>query len=245
MEAVILAAGLGSRLRHHTRETSKCLLEVGGISILARMTDLILAAGVNKIHIVVGHAADKVVAAVRNRRVEYIFNPYYASSNAVVSMALALPYITGDFFSLPCDLLFDAPVLDAFLSRREGIVMAVDRSMPYSEAASKVTLRGEQIVRVGKQIPAAETDGEICGMQAYYGKAGAKFCAFVMANVRAGRRQLYNSDVVDGMIGEGAAPVFAADITGLKWCEVDDECDLLRARGVFGGYSGAARAQSR
>lgn len=242
MEAVILAAGLGSRLKHHTRETSKCLLAVGGISILARMTDLILAAGVKKIHVVVGHAADKVAATIRGRHVSYIFNPDYASSNAIVSMALALPYVSGDFFSLPCDLLFDAAVLDAFLARRDGIVMAVDRSAPYSEAASKVTLNGERIVRVGKHIPASATDGEILGMQAHYGKAGDKFRGYVMANVRAGRRQLYNSDVIDGMIDEDAAPVFAADITGLRWCEVDDERGLLTARGMFGDGYGAARA---
>jgi len=242
VEAVILAAGLGSRLKHHTRETSKCLLEVGGISIFARMTDLILAAGVEKIHVVVGHAADKVTAAVRNRRVSYVFNPYYASSNAVVSMALALPHVSGDFFSLPCDLLFDAAVLDILLSRREGIVLAVDRSMPYSKAASKVTLRGGRIARVGKYIPPAETDGEITGMQAHYGAAGDIFRAIVMDYVRAGRRQLNNTDVGDAISRETAAPVFAADITGQKWCKVDDEHDLLRARGLFGSGYGTARA---
>jgi choline kinase len=241
MEAIITAAGKGSRLKVQTRETSKCLLEVGGITIFERMVDLLLAAGVDKIHVVVGHAADKVAAAVRNRRVDYIFNRYYASTNAVVSMALALPYVAGDFFSLPCDLLFDAAVLDAFLARREGIVMAVDRSRPYDAAASKVQLCGERIVWAGKQILAAATVAEATGMYAYYGEAAARLQSSVLANVRAGRRQMFICEVIGDMIRDNVAPVFAADITGLRWCEVDDECDLLRARGMFGGYPAAGR----
>lgn len=242
MEAIIPAAGLGSRLKHHTREKSKCLLEVGRSTIFERMVDLILAAGVEKIHVVVGHAAPEVVATVRDPRVRYILNPRYATSNIVVSMALVLPFVKGDFFVLPCDLLFDPSVLDKFLARREDVVMAVDRSMPYSEAATKVTLRGDRVIRTGKDIPVAETDGETSGMYAYYGGAAAKFREAVFSHVKAGRQQLFNCDVIDSMIRAKDAPVFMADITGLKWCEVDDEHDLLRARRMFAEPESAAAA---
>lgn len=233
MEAIILAAGLGSRLNEYTRDTSKCLLSVGGETILHHMTRILLEEGLGKIYVVVGHAADKVINAVQHAKIQYVFNPHYATSNSIVSMACALPFIKGDFISLPCDLVFGADLLKAFLDKKGNIVMAVDRSTPYSISATKVSLKGETIVRVSKNLQPGENDGEITGMQALYGEAAKKYKEQVLKHISLGHTQWLNSDVVNDMIETNFTRVIMADITGYTWCEVDTEQDLLRARLIF------------
>jgi choline kinase len=234
MEAIILAAGLGSRLNAYTRETSKCLLEIGGQSILQRMVNILLDMEITKIYIVVGHAAVKVINAVHDLRVQYIVNDRYATTNSIVSMACVLPFINGPFLSLPCDLLFEPALLERFLEKKSGIVMAVDQDSPFSASATKVSLMGETIVKVSKRLEQFETDGEITGMQAFYGEAVDIYKKSVFRHVSQGNTHWLNSDVINDMIINSAHQVTMADITGYSWCEVDNEEDLYRARRIFG-----------
>ena len=239
MEGIILAAGLGSRLNAYTRETSKCLLEIGRESILQQMVRTLLEMGMTKVYIVVGHHAVKVMNALHDQRVQYIFNDRYATTNSIVSMNCVLPYIHGPFLSLPCDLLFEPALLERFLEKKSGIVMAVDRSSPFNASATKVSLRGETILKVSKHLGQLETDGEITGMQAFYGEAVELYKQKVLHHVTQGNTQWLNSDVINDMIISSACTVAMADITGYTWCEVDNEDDLHRARRMFGtqGYS--------
>ncbi len=233
MEAIILAAGLGSRLKEHTRDTSKCLLTVGGETILQRMTKILLAEGFDKIFIVVGHAADKVINSVHHDQIQYVFNPDYATSNSIVSMARVLPFIKGDFVSLPCDLVFEEALFKAFLSKKGDIVMAVDRSTPFSLSATKVSIKGDTIMRVSKTIQPYDNNGEITGMQALYGESVKLYKEHVFNHVALGHTQWLNSDVVNDLIVKNYSKVIMADITGFKWCEVDTEQDLINARSIF------------
>ena len=236
MEAIILAAGLGSRLNAYTRETSKCLLEIGGESIFQRMVNIILDMGISKIYTVVGYRAINVMNAVKDQRVQYIMNDRYATTNSIVSMACVLPNINGPFLSLPCDLLFEPDLFARFLEKKSGIVMAVDRSSPFSASATKVNLQGETIARVSKRLEPFETDGEITGMQAFYGEAVEHYKKNVCHHVTVGNTHWLNSDVIHDMITNSASQVTMADITGYTWCEVDNEDDLHRAIRIFGKH---------
>lgn len=112
--------------------------------------------------------------------------------------------------------------------------MAVDRSSPFSASATKVNLQGETIARVSKSLELLETDGEITGMQAFYGEAVELYKKSVFHHVSVGNTHWLNSDVIHDMITNSVCQVTMADITSYTWCEVDSEDDLHRARRIFG-----------
>lgn len=81
MKAIILAAGVGKRLAHAADARPKCLLRVGGQSLLDRMLAALDAAGVQEAVIVVGYRAERIRAEIGTRcasvEVRYVHNPRY------------------------------------------------------------------------------------------------------------------------------------------------------------------------
>lgn len=81
MKAILLAAGVARRLAPLTDHTHKCLLPVGGRSLLDRMLDTLAGCGVTETVIVVGHCQDQVRAAAgagrAAMRIRYVENPEY------------------------------------------------------------------------------------------------------------------------------------------------------------------------
>lgn len=66
MDAMILAAGLGTRLRPLTNHTPKALVEVAGVPMLERVARRLLAAGADRIVVNVAHLGEKVEGYVRS-----------------------------------------------------------------------------------------------------------------------------------------------------------------------------------
>ena len=110
MKAVILAAGIASRLRPLTEHTPKCLLEVAGRPILRRLLDHLAALRVDEAVIVLGYLGHMIRDAVTTWRVPigvtFIDNAEYASTNNGYSTLLAAPAVGGQAF-----LLLDADIV--------------------------------------------------------------------------------------------------------------------------------------
>src|SRR5262245_47042961 len=98
-EAVILAAGTGSRLRPLTLDTPKCLLDVGGRTLLSRQLERIAAAGIQRAVIVTGYLADRVEEHLQRHpaqiEVALAPNPEYATTGNCMSVLAARPQVTG------------------------------------------------------------------------------------------------------------------------------------------------------
>src|SRR5690349_3152556 len=112
MKAVILAAGIASRLRPLTDNTPKCLLKVGGKTILGITLDNILANNISEIIIVTGyleHQIRKFISAnYPEIKVKYIFNDVYASTNNIYSLWLTKESVLNeDMLMMDSDIVFD------------------------------------------------------------------------------------------------------------------------------------------
>src|SRR5262245_26127806 len=98
-QAVILAAGTGTRLRPLTLDTPKCLLDVGGQTILSRQLANIEAAGMERCVIVTGYLADRLEEHLHRfpPRIEVALapNPDYATTGNCMSVLAARPQVTG------------------------------------------------------------------------------------------------------------------------------------------------------
>jgi choline kinase len=233
--AVILAAGVGSRLRPLTDDRPKALVGVNGHSILKRAVDALEAKGVTKLVIATGYREDALRRALSDAPfdIEYVQNPRYESTQNSVSLALCESAVGGAaFYRLDGDVVFDAEVLARLDGVDAPLVAAVDPSRTLDAEAMKVRIEQGRIVEFGKGIPLAGSAGESIGIERISAEASPLLFAGLNAAIRRGETSLYYEDVYSRLIADGLV-VKAADVTGLPWCEIDCEEDLTNAARLF------------
>jgi L-glutamine-phosphate cytidylyltransferase len=98
-KAVIVAAGISSRLYPLTLETPKCLIEINSVALLKRSVLQLRKNGIDQIAVVVGFHRQKVMDAMKDiPRVYFIFNPFFKETNNLASLGLARSFIEKDSF---------------------------------------------------------------------------------------------------------------------------------------------------
>ncbi len=117
MRAIILAAGKGSRLNGSTEETPKCLVKVGGVTLIDRQIAVLQDAGIDDITVVVGCQSERVKRTC-GHGISYVENTRYAQTNSLYSLWMARALLYEGFVVLNCDVLFHPALLDDLLSAR-------------------------------------------------------------------------------------------------------------------------------
>ena len=132
MQAVILAAGMGKRLKELTQNNTKCMVKVNGVSLIDRMLHQIEKKNLSRIVIVVGYEADKLKKYIKTlgitTPIEYIDNPIYDKTNNIYSLSLASDYLVKeDTLLFESDLIFEDSVLDVLLEDPRDTLALVDK----------------------------------------------------------------------------------------------------------------------
>jgi choline kinase len=235
--AVILAAGVGSRLRPLTDDRPKALVSVGGHTILARAIDALVDVGVDRVVIATGYREDAIASTLAKAPIEVVFcpNPEYETTQNSVSLALCRGALEGHaFFRLDGDVLFDHEILSRLSAVDAPLVAAVDRERMLDAEAMKVRLQegGLRVAAFGKGIPLADSGGESIGIEHVTAAASAVLFDGLDRARRLGETHLYYEDVYSRLIDDGLE-VGVADVSGLRWCEVDSAEDLAYAARLF------------
>ncbi len=114
--AVILAAGMGTRLKSVFSDRPKGFVEIGGEGLIARSIRLLKARGIRRIVIVSGHMGSAYEALARETQgVEVVENSEFATTGSMASLACALGHVEEDFLLLESDLFYEERALDALL----------------------------------------------------------------------------------------------------------------------------------
>lgn len=236
--AVILVAGIGSRLRPITDDRPKALVDLGGETILARAVRLLVSYGVRKIVLATGYREDAVKTAMQGVSapvsVEYCRNPEFDRTQNSVSLALCRAAVGTDaFFKLDGDVVFQRQVLDRLDASSAALSVAVDAGRMLDAEAMKVTLSkaaATQISAFGKGIPLSQSAGESIGIERISSSFSASLFNALDAAIAAGDTGLYYEDVYSRLIAAGSLQAEAVPVADLPWTEVDDFADLERAR---------------
>lgn len=234
MKAVILAAGLGSRIRGVTHGRPKCLLSVGERAILDVQLEGLYRSGITDIGIVVGYRAAEIVRHVSVRhpekveRLRVIANPRFASTNNMYSLWLAREWIgASGFVCVNGDVLCHPDLLAVARLAGGDLCLLVDPE--YREETTKVLIDGDRIVSLVKSLSREEASGTFANIAAFSPAGGRWLFEEAEASFRRGEWTLFFNDVIGRLAAKGVH-VGHRDTRGLAWSEVDDAADWAFAR---------------
>ena len=160
MRALILAAGTGSRMRPLTDETHKCCLPVAGKPLLTGQMDVLFSCGITDIVVITGYRRQEVML-LGGDRAAYLFNPFFASTNSIVSLWLAQHFFSDDILILNCDVVFDATLVQQFVSSERPISIAVCGNWSDDRGYKAEINSSGDVLRMGMKLsrPGAEYAG--------------------------------------------------------------------------------------
>jgi choline kinase len=234
MKAVILAAGLSTRLRRYAKDLPKTLLAFGPRTILDYQLDSLFETGIREVAIVVGYQKHRIVDhvarhhATRQQAITFIENPRFAETNNIYSLWLALEWVgESDFLALNADVLYHADILPPSLAAPEPVSVIIDPEFRYDPI--KVLIEGKRVTAMRKGIPPHESCGTYIGITRFSAAICPAFLAAMKSLVDDGQVNVFFNVAVERLIAQGV-PVGFTTTQGLPWTEVDDEADLRFAR---------------
>ena len=240
MKVIILSAGQGTRLLPLTADRPKCLIPVQGKTVLEWQIDELHRAGIDNITVVVGYNAPMVEALLADRygpgRVRTRCNADYASTDNLVSCWLVRDLMDEDFILLNGDTLFTGGIVERLLAAPAApVTVTVHCKAAYDADDMKVSLDGDRLLHVSKDIPLDQVHGESIGMILFRGEGPALF-RDGLENARSDRACNWRwfLSVIDQLAGSGVVRTCLTG--GLPWCEIDYPADLDVARQVMADY---------
>ncbi len=244
MKAIILSAGQGRRLLPYTASLPKCLVTVGGRTLLEWQLRSLHDCGVTQAVIVTGFMSEAVEIIIQQVNfpglaVRTLFNPFFGVADNLASLYLAADELRDGGVILNGDTLFESAVLNTVLRQAQAPVsVTIDRKPRYDDDDMKVQTDGLRLCAIGKTLPVQETDGESIGLLRL-SPDGAGLMKSAMESVLRetdGFRRWYLS-AVDRLAKNDHGAVGTVSIEGLGWCEVDCPADMARAEALVRGFS--------
>ena len=244
MNAIILAAGMSSRLRPVTNDKPKCMLKLFNETLLERQIKIFRNHNINDITIVTGYRSE--VIDISN--VNYVKNENYATTNINESLFCALEPSNGPVLVTYSDIVFEQKIIQQMLEITDGIRLAVDldwkkhyqnRTMHTLSEAENVLVENGRILQIRKNIPKSSQNqqiGEFLGimtLSSEHVKILLDRYSYLKNNHigtfhnSSSLSNAYVTDMLQEIINYGINinPVF----TQGRWCEIDTPEDLKNA----------------
>ena len=243
MQAIILAAGMGKRLKDLTKDATKCMVKVNGITLIERMLSQLDAFNMQRIILVVGYKAEALLEYIGNLNVktpiEYVQNRDYSTTNNIYSLYLARKHLLeDDTLLLESDLIFEDAVLKQlteypypslalvakYESWMDGTVVKIDKNNKIKEFITKKDFEFIDIPNYFKTVNMYKFSKSFS--QTHY-------VPFLEAYQNALGKNEYYEQVLKVIIHLEHPEIIALPLTGEQWYEIDDIQDLDIAESIF------------
>ena len=236
MKAIILAAGMASRLRPLTLTTPKSLLKVGERSLLQRSMDALIANGVTEFCIVTGYLHEMIEVFVKEQyadiiQVTYIYNKVYETTNNIYSLWLARPFAEGqEVLLLDSDLLYDPQIVTRVIATKAPNVLTLIKHDLGDEEMKVVTDARGNIKEISKTCNPADAAGESLGIE----KMGKEYTKALYRELEPMMNEEHLENVFYERAFERLIPqghtYQVLDVTELFSCELDTIEDFENAK---------------
>jgi L-glutamine-phosphate cytidylyltransferase len=242
--ALILAAGMGSRLAPLTDSTAKCMVALSGIPILERLIRTLSSYHFTRLVIVVGHESDSIQDYLGDHsgdiKISYITSPCYRTTNNIYSLWLARNIIDEPFVLIESDLVFNESLLEDMLKADR---IAISRQLPWMNGTT-VTLDGRTGISafcLGEMSHPDATHYKTVNIYSFSRTTWRAICKRLDSYVFARRTGDYYESVFAEMIADGSLALVPVLFEANSWYEVDTLADLAAAELLFPRYSATLR----
>jgi len=232
-QAVLLAAGTGTRLMPLTADRPKCMVEVAGRAIVDTLLDALSELGIEEIVVVTGYRADALESYLRERggfRWRFIHNDRYATTNNILSLQVANTAIKAPFLLVESDIYLSPGVLSPLAEEDQILVAPYTSEMDGTGITMGAEGQAEEMV-IRAHLARPDTLGEMHKTVNFYSFSEATWALYREALdrwVAEGRLDQYYEAVLAELINDGTVRMQGADVGPSGWAEVDDVQDLQR-----------------
>jgi choline kinase len=246
MKAVILAAGVGSRLAPLTDDRPKVLVEILGKSFLFRQLDHLTLAGIPSRDVVVvgGYCIDHLREALARGgyACTVVVNDRYEPWGNFYSLLVAEPALAGhDFLQLDGDVILDEQLLPRLIAAPGEALLAVDCRDELDDETMKVQLEreasppgdGDRVVAISKQLDPARCAGEYIGVTKLSATAARAVFAELAKFPAEGLTHEYYDHAYHRLTRSGGVPFGIVDVHDCAVIEIDNIDDLRRAEALM------------
>lgn len=233
MRAVILAAGAGTRLATMGWNKPKCLLPIGGYTLLDRLLAALQASSIGEAVVVVGYQRELIERVVARGpvRCDVVINSGFAETNTLHSLWLARDYLTDGFLYFNADILFDRRIVKLLLSIRTSAIAVQTRACGAEEVKVMVD-GGQRVIHIGKTLTPKHCLGESVGIVQFAPAA----CPAMIASLErfqadAGNRGLFFESALDDILGQHRFT--AVGLGNRRAIEIDTPEDYAAAQSLW------------
>lgn len=226
MKAIILAAGLSSRLRPRTLEIPKCLLPLHGRTVMDHQLAALQQQGIREVAVVVGFLGEAIRQAMGSR-VSYAEYLDYDKTNNLHTLHHCRALLDDACIVLFADVLIHPAALGTLMSSREDFSLLVDTSRCLA-GTMRVLIENDGITDLGGHIPPPDGDGNFVGIAMFSRKGAAELRSELEVMVaEGGHEKEYYVQALPRLVRRGrrVAPI---EVNG-PWLEIDTGGDYEEA----------------
>lgn len=243
MQAIILAAGMGKRLKDLTQNNTKCMVKVNGVTLIDRMLHQIEKQRLSRIVIVVGYEGQKLMDYIATLDIHtpiiYVQNPIYDKTNNIYSLALAKDYLCQeDTLLFESDLIFEDSVIEALINDPRDTLALVDKYESWMDGTCVKLGKDDSIDAFvpGKKFKFNEIQDYYKTVNIYkFSKSFSEthYVPFLEAYQQALGNNEYYEQVLRVITMLDDSEIKAKRLDGQLWYEIDDIQDLDIATSMF------------
>lgn len=243
MQGLILAAGMGKRLKELTAGNTKCMVKVNGVTLIERVLRILDRKNLSKIVIVVGYRGQQLIDYIATLNIQtpiiYVNNEIYDKTNNIYSLALAGDYLCAeDTLLFESDLIFEEAVVDALLEDSRETLALVDKFESWMDGTCTVLDEEDCIVDFvpGKYLKFMDREQYYKTVNIYkFSKHFSKntYMPFLDAYAKAMGNNEYYESVIKLIAMLETKEIRVKRLEGQKWYEIDDVQDLDIAESMF------------
>ena len=243
MQAIILAAGMGKRLKELTHNNTKCMVKVCGVSLIERLLNQLEKQNLDRIIIVVGYEGKKLIDFISQlnikTEIKFIDNPIYDKTNNIYSLSLARHELKEDDTLLfESDIIIDDGIIESMIADPRDTLALVDKYESWMDGTCVELDEDDSIINF---VPGSKFD--YSAKDSYYKTVNIyKFSKEFSCNCYVPFLKAYQSALGENEYYEQVLRVItmldnpaikAKRLNGEKWYEIDDVQDLDIATTLF------------